>query len=113
MHHLPVAMTLRAFLFLMISALVLPAQTSKGTLKVTFTNETPHEVTFHLNGGDGIDAHLAAGKTQSWDMVIDPGKRPTALIYQSKGQPAQLEVKDGGQYFLRMRKDGKIIGEAK
>jgi len=106
-------MTLRAFLLLLISALVLPAQTPKGTLKVTFTNKTPYEVTFHLNGGDGIDAHLAAGKTQSWDMVIDPGKQPMALIYQSKGQPAQLKVQDGGSYVFQLRKDGKIIGEPK
>lgn len=68
------------------------------TILVSFTNRTPHAVTFHLNGGKGLSTTLRAGQKQSFRVVVDAGRAPAASFAQRSGRTHSVSLRDGGSY---------------
>jgi len=75
---------------------------------VTFTNRSGYDVAFYLNGGAGIEATLADGKSATWTVVVDPGVEPFVRIHQVKGKSLEFSLQDGGRYVFRVE-GGKIV----
>jgi hypothetical protein len=77
------------------------------TIKVSLSNATGHPVAFRLNGGQGLDTTLGAGKQGAFNMVVDPGVVPAVAIKQMKGPPLAFSLADGGEYEFKM--DGEHV----
>jgi hypothetical protein len=80
---------------------------SAATIKVRFTNKTDLTVRFFLNGGAGLEARLAPGASQGYNVVVDAGVQPIVGIYQTTGERLDFTLEDGGNYEFRVI-DGKI-----
>jgi hypothetical protein len=81
---------------------------NQSYIKVSFTNQTQHDVAFFLNGGTGLQTTLAAGKVQHYTMVVDAGVQPLVGIYQFTGPRLDFKVVNDGIYAFIV-KEGKIV----
>ncbi len=79
-----------------------------GTIKVVFTNRTNQQVTFFLNGGEGLETRLGPGQSQTYTMGVDAGVPPSVKIYQPDGGggPRTFSVANGGRYAFRYKNGG-------
>lgn len=81
------------------------------TIRVRFTNRTPHGIAIHLNGGKQVNASLPAGQERSFQIPINAGKAPTVSFAQRKGRSLSLPVHDGGSYTFRVvRGEVRLVG---
>lgn len=100
----PILLCLMAFV-------ALPASAA-DKIHVTFTNRSGYEVSYFLNGGKGVNARLANGKTATWKVTVDPGIAPIVRIHQVKGKSLDFTLSNGGQYVFEVQK-GKIVNAYK
>ena len=77
-------------------------------IEVTFTNRSDKDVTFFLNGGEGMKGRLKSNETSSYKMVVDKGGAPEIRIHQVKGNDEIFSLKNKGRYVLRSE-GGKIV----
>ena len=77
-------------------------------ISVRFTNKTPLDVAFFLNGGAGLETSLGPGVTESFSMVVDPGVQPIVGIHQDTGERLDFTVADHGEYDFEIE-GGKIV----
>lgn len=77
-------------------------------IQVSFANHSGYEVGFFLNGGGGVEARLADGKTESWTVTVDPGQTPIVRIHQVQGESLEFTLEHGGEYQFVVQ-GGKIV----
>lgn len=98
-------------LFFLMVLMALPARAAEK-ISVSFTNRSGYEVAYYLNGGKGLNARLANGKTANWKVVVDPGVPPIVRIHQVEGKSLDFNLADGVQYVFVVR-NGKIVNAFK